>query len=72
MYENMKPADEIRREVIDAMASGRVSARQIMRDTGISHVTVNTFLKGERDTQPQTIVKLCRYLALDWHSEVSQ
>lgn len=51
------------------MAERDISARQIMRETGISHVTVNKFLRGKGDTRLQTVVKLCRHLGLDWHSQ---
>lgn len=67
MHEQMRPIDEIRKDVIEAMATRDISARQIMRDTGISHLTVNRFLRAEGDTRPQTIVKLCLHLGLDWH-----
>jgi len=38
-------------------------------DTGISHVTVNKFLRGEGETLDQTVIKLCLYLSLDWYSK---
>lgn len=67
----LRDASELRREALEAMAERGISARQIMRDTGISHITVNRFLRGEGETRPQTVVKLCLYLALDWHSPAS-
>lgn len=66
----MRDVRDIRRDALEMMAVRGISARQIMRDTGISHVTVNRFLRGDGDTRPQTVVKLCLYLALDWHSTV--
>lgn len=67
MHEQMRPISEIRRDVIETMATRDISARQIMRETGISHVTVNRFLRGEGETRPQTVVKLCLHLGLSWH-----
>ena len=58
---------EIRRDVLEAMAERGISARQIMRETGISSNTVTKFLRGEGTAWPQTVVKLCRYLSLDWY-----
>jgi DNA-binding Xre family transcriptional regulator len=72
MSQGLRPVDEIRKEVIETMAGKGISARQIMRDTGISHVTVNRFLRGEGDTRPHTIVKLCLHLGLDWHQRKGQ
>jgi len=67
MHEQMRPIGEIRKEVIETMATRDISARQIMRETGISHLTVNKFLRAEGETRPQTVVKLCLHLGLDWH-----
>lgn len=67
MLPEMKSRAAIRREVKETMAMRGISARQIMRDTGISHVTVNKFLRGEGETLDQTIIKLCLYLSLDWY-----
>ena len=67
MATQMRPVDEIRKDVIETMALRDISARQIMRETGISHLTVNKFLRAEGETRPQTIVKLCLHLGLDWH-----
>jgi len=67
MHEQMRPIDEIRKDVIETMAARDISARQIMRETGISHLTVNKFLRAEGETRPQTVVKLCLHLGLDWH-----
>lgn len=64
----MRDVHAIRRDALEAMAVRGISARQIMRDTGISHVTVNRFLRGDGDTRPQTVVKLCLHLGLKWHS----
>jgi len=72
MLPEMKDRAILRREVKEEMAKRGISARQIMRDTGISHVTVNKFLRGEGDTLEQTIIKLCLYLALDWYRPGSQ
>lgn len=69
MQAQMRDVADIRREVVEAMADSGISARQIMRDTGISHVTVNKFLRGIGRTQATTVVKLCRYLSLSWHKE---
>jgi len=68
MLPDMKSKAQLRREVKEAMALRGISARQIMRDTGISHVTVNKFLRGDGDTLDQTVIKLCLYLSLDWYS----
>ena len=62
----LRDVDEIRKEAREIMAVKGISARQIMRDTGISHVTVNAFLKGDKNTYEATIIKLCLYLGLDW------
>ncbi len=67
MNQQMRPIGEIRKDVIEAMAARDISARKVMRDTGISHNTVNKFLRGEGDTRPQTVVKLCLHLGLVWH-----
>lgn len=67
MHEQMRPIGEIRKDVIESMAARDISARQIMRETGISHLTVNKFLRAEGETRPQTVVKLCLHLGLDWH-----
>ncbi len=63
----LRPVEDIRKDVIETMAKKGISARKIMRDTGISHLTVNKFLRGEGKTRPQTIVKLCLHLGLSWH-----
>lgn len=67
MLPEMKSRARLRKEVKETMARRGISARQIMRDTRISHVTVNKFLRGEGDTLDQTIIKLCLYLSLDWY-----
>jgi len=69
MQSQMRDLAEIRREMVEHMADNGISARQIMRDTGISHVTVNKFLRGIGRTQTATVVKLCRHLSLSWHKE---
>lgn len=63
----MRPYNELRRDVLQVMAEEDISARKIMRETGISHITVNRFLRGIGETRPQTVVKLCQYLGLDWY-----
>lgn len=66
---DMRPVTDLRKEVIEAMTRKGISARKIMRDTGLSHITVNKFLRGEGGTRDQTVVKLCLYLGLNWYSE---
>lgn len=68
----LRPTDDIRKDVVEAMARNGISARQIMRETGISHLTVNRFLRGIGDARPQTIVKLCLHLGLDWHQDAEE
>jgi len=65
----LRDLSEIRRDVLETMAAKGISARQIMRETGISHVTVNKFLRAKGRTLPTTVIKLCRHLSLDWHQE---
>ena len=69
MLPQMKDRATLRRDVKEEMARRGISARQIMRETGISHVTVNKFLRGEGETLDQTVIKLCLYLSLDWYSK---
>ena len=66
---HMRDTDEIRKEVREKMALEGISARQVMRETGISHVTVNGFLNGTVDTWDATIIKLCIYLGLRWDKQ---
>lgn len=56
----------------EKMARDGISARKVMRDTGISHVSVNKFLKGQGRTLDQTVIKLCLYLSLDWYEREQQ
>jgi len=72
MSHQLRPANDLRRDVLEAMAKKSISARQIMRETGISHITVNRFLRGIGETRPATIVKLCQHLGLDWYSPDEQ
>jgi transcriptional regulator with XRE-family HTH domain len=71
MLPKMRDIEAIRRDVREKMAKDGISARQVMRDTGISHVTINKFLKGQADTHDQTVIKLCLYLSLDWYEHQS-
>lgn len=63
----MRDIDALRKEVREVMATRSISARQIMRDTGISHVTVNKFLHGKGFTHDGTVIKLCLFLRVDWY-----
>jgi transcriptional regulator with XRE-family HTH domain len=65
---NLRPLDDIRKEMREKMAKDGISARKIMRECGISHVTINGFLNGTLQTQDATVIKLCLYLGLNWDS----
>jgi DNA-binding Xre family transcriptional regulator len=63
----MRDIDALRKEVREVMATQSISARQIMRETGISHVTVMKFLHGKGFTHDGTIIKLCLFLGVCWY-----
>lgn len=63
---HMRDTDDIRKEVREAMALKGISARRIMRETGISTRTIADFLSGTTETYDATVIKLCIYLGLKW------
>lgn len=63
----MRDEDGIRKDVKEVMAMKSISARQIMRESGLSHVTVNKFLRSEGYTHESTVIKLCIFLGVNWY-----
>lgn len=66
----VRPYDEIRKEMREVMGGKGISARQLMEDTGISHVTINNFLNGRVKTYEAIVIKLCLHLGLKWDCTV--
>ncbi len=59
--------DVLRKNALEVMAAKSISGRQIMRETGISHVTVAKFLHGKGVMRDATIIQLCLFLGVDWY-----
>lgn len=68
-YQAMRPIHEIRRDAEEALATKRITRRQLTRDTGLSHNTVRRFLNDDGPVLRGTVIRLATYLDVPWQAQ---